>query len=96
MMAFRALLGAHGILLLVFLTCTVHQSMQREEDDLENAYSNFTGNPGGVLVRFIEANFFPATQWDPIPVYPINPPGTPQYKIRRCKRVNVMNCTAGE
>lgn len=122
-MAFRALLGAHGILLLVSLACIVQLGTQSEEERLENAYSNITGNPMGVLVRFLEANFYPATEFDPIPVFPINPPGTPQYKIkrcrfcfslsrcnrvdsgalrpdqassRRCKRVDVMNCTRGE
>lgn len=97
-MGSRVLLGANGTLLfLLFLSVIVQPTMQTEEEDLNNLFPKiFTGDLDA-LGRFIVAQFFPATEWDPIPVFGwLQPPGTPSLKIFRCKRADVMNCTHGK
>lgn len=71
-------------------------SQYNEEEELNNVYQNITSDYQ-VFGRFVEAQVAPATEWDSIPAIGwLQPPGTPEYRIKRCKRVNVMNCTRGK
>lgn len=87
----------HEVLRLICIIGFLQISLQyNEEEELSNVYQNITSDYQ-VFGRFVEAQVAPATEWDSIPAIGwLQPPGTPSYRIRRCKRVNVMNCTRGE
>lgn len=97
-MSLRTLLRSHCIILLLCLAWAVQCSTQSEEEDLNDYWQNVTAdNFLSTLIRFIEAQLFPATEFDPLPALGwLAPPGEPTYKVHRCKRVNVANCTHGE
>lgn len=82
------------------LVCVINifqVSLQFDEElELEKAYTNVTTDYQA-FARFFEAQISPATEFDLIPTLGwLQPPGTPQYRIHRCKRANVMNCTRGK
>lgn len=99
-MSLLRLTGLHGIFLLACFGGILQvksQSQFYEEEYWNNVPKSLMSDPITTIAALAVAQVAPATEFDLIPALGwLQPPGTPQYKIKRCKRANVMNCTRGE